>query len=227
MYLPSTKPRRWLFAVVICIIAASAGCFFGYSASVEHLSNPDSAVGEEHEFNYPTADTLQLTEEALRGDGILFEVQSDNSIITNWRDADPNTPIGWFAMMYGAKPRYRYEISLIPEGGQRTKVIVNVRTEYIADELQASYKAGNRFALFKEIEELAAKFPPPSRLPTSGGVNFTLLPNEDLKALARRVTGDEKNWSAIAKDNGLASATDVTPFQNVWVRNSLLKPITH
>jgi len=225
MYFPGTKPRRWLFAVVVGVLAASAGCFFGYSASTEHLSNPDSAVGEEHEFNYSTADTLQLTEEALRGDGILFEVQADNSIITLWRDADLNTPIGWFAMMLGNKPRYRYEIQLIPEGGQRTKVIVNVRTEYIADELQASYKAGNRFALFKEIDELASKYPPPSRLPSTGGVNFTLLPNEDLKALAKRVTGDGRNWSAIAKDNGLASATDVTPFQNVWVRNSLLKSV--
>src|SRR5579859_3415968 len=175
MFLPKTKSRRWLLAVVICVIAASAGCFFSYSATTEHLSNPDSAVGEEHEFNYPMADTLQLTEEALRGDGILFEVQSDNSIITLWRDADLNTRIGWFAMMLGNKPRYRYEISLIPEGGQRTRVIVNVRTEYIADELQASYKASNRFALFKEIDELAAKYPPPSRLPSSGGVNFTLL----------------------------------------------------
>ena len=227
MNLLGTRSRRSVVAIVICAIAASAGCFFGYSATTEHLTNPDSAVGEEHEFNYPVADTLQLTEEALRGDGILFEVQSDNSIITLWRDADLNTPIGFFAMMFGNKPRYRYEIQLIPEGGQRTKEIVNVRTEYIADELQASYKAGNRFALFKEIDELASKYPPPSRLPSTGGVNFTLLPNEDLKALAKRVTGEEKNWSAIAKDNGLASAKDVTPFQNVWVRNSLLKPIPH
>jgi len=87
MNLPGTRPRRWFVAVVICVIAASAGCFFGYSATTEHLSNSDSAVGEEREFNYPVADTLQLTEEALRGDGILFEVQSDNSIITLWRDA--------------------------------------------------------------------------------------------------------------------------------------------
>ena len=28
--------------------------------------------------------------------------------------------------MLGNKPRYRYEIQLIPEGGQRTKVIVKV-----------------------------------------------------------------------------------------------------
>src|SRR5437667_143149 len=100
------------------------------------MSNRDSSVCEYHEFNYSRADTLQLTDEALRLDGILLEIQTDNSMIT-------------------------------------------------------------------------------------------LSPHEDLKALAKRVTGDEKNWSAIAKDNGLASATDVTPFQNVWVRNSLLKPVLH
>jgi hypothetical protein len=49
------------------------------------------------------------------------------------------------------------------------------------------------------------------------------LPKEDLKALAKRATGDANNWQEIAKDNGLTSAADVTPFQNVWVRNSLLK----
>jgi hypothetical protein len=221
------RPPRWLFVAVFWILAAFAGCFFQHSVSSEHLSNPDSAVGEEHEFNYNAADTLQYTEEALRGDGILFEVQSDNSIITLWRDADLNTPIGWFALMLGNKPRYRYEIQVIPEGGQRSKLIVNVRTEYIADELQASYKASNRFALFKEVDELASKYPAPSKLPSTGGVNFTLLPNEDLKALAKRVTGDEQNWPTIAKDNGLASATDVAPFQNVWVRNSLLKAVPH
>ena len=223
----TTQPRRGLFAITVCVIAASAGCFFGYSASTEHLSNPDSAVGEEYEYNYSTADTLQFAEEALRGDGILFEVQTDNSIITFWRDADANTPLGWFETMLGNKPRYHYEIQLIPEGGQRAKMIVNVRTEFIPDELQASYKASNRFALFKEIDELASKYPAPSKLPSSGGVNFALLPNEDLKALAKRVTGKETNWPAIAKDNGLVSATDVVPFQNVWVRNSLLKAVPH
>lgn len=220
------KTKR-LLALVACALAVAGGCFFGHSLNEEHLVNPDSAVGEEHEYNYSAADTLQYTEEALRGDGILFEVQSDNSIITLWRDADPNTPVSSFDSLVGHKPRYRYEIQLLPQGGQRTKVIVNVRTEYIPDEMQASYKADNRFALFKEIDELASKYPAPSKLPSSGGVNFTLLPNEDLKALAKRVTGDEKNWSVIAKDNGLNSPVDATPFQNVWVRNSLLKQTGH
>jgi hypothetical protein len=214
-----------LFALGVCLLAAFAGCYFGYSASVEHYSAADSALGEEHKVDYSAADALALTEDALRGDGILFEVQPDNSIITQWRDADLNTPTGWLPMLTGTHPRYRYEVQVVPAGSRRSKIIVNVRTEGIADEQLASYKASNRFALFKEIDELAAKFPPSSHQPSSGGVNFTLLPNEDLKALAKRVTGSASNWPTIAKDNGLNGPTDVTAFQNVWVRNSLLKPV--
>jgi hypothetical protein len=113
----------------------------------------------------------------------------------------------------------------VPETSRRSKIIVNVRTEGIPDEQLPDYKASNRFALFKEIDELAARFPPKSHLPSSGGVNFTLLPNEDLRALARRVTGNADNWRQIAQDNGLKSDTDVTAFENIWVRQSLLKPL--
>ncbi|HLW71292.1 MAG TPA: hypothetical protein VKS22_11795 [Candidatus Binataceae bacterium] len=222
-----SKSRRtsWIFAVATCTLAAMAGCYFGYSASVEHYSATDSALGEEHEVNYSANDALGLTQDALRGDGILFEVQPDNSIVTLWRDADINTPTGWFPLMIGEHPRYRYEIQVVPEASRRSKIIINVRTEGIADEQLASYKASNRFALFKEIDELAAKYPPASHLPNRGGVNFTLLPNEDLKALAQRVTGKADNWAVIAKDNGLTSPTDVSPFQSVWVRNTLLSPV--
>ncbi|MGH7843320.1 MAG: hypothetical protein ACREQD_02950 [Candidatus Binataceae bacterium] len=220
-----SRRRSWIIALAICLLAALAGCYFGYTASAEHYSATDSALGEEHEVNYSAADALALTEDALRGDGILFEVQPDNSVITLWRDADLNTPTGWLPALMGKHPRYRYEIEVVPEASQRSKIIVNVRTEGIADEQLASYKASNRFALFKEVDELAAKYPPASHLPNSGGVNFTVLPKEDLKALALRVTGSASNWTMIAKDNGLASPADVSPFQNVWVRNSLLKPV--
>jgi len=214
----------WLFAVVVCALSAVAGCYVGYKHYTEHYTAADTALGEEHVVEYPAADALQLTEDALRGEGILFEVQPDNSIVTSWRPADINTPTGWFPLIIGEKPRYRYEIQALPETSHRSKIIVNVRTEGIPDEQLASYKASNRFALFKEIDELASRFPPKSALPSSGGVNFTLLPNEDLKALARRVTGHADNWHQIAKDNGLKSESDVTPFENIWVRNSLLKP---
>jgi hypothetical protein len=211
----------WTFAIIVCVLSALAGCYF--STYTEHYSATDTALGEEHEVNYPASDALSLTEDALRGDGILFEVQPDNSIVTLWHDADINTPTSWLPLMMNHHPRYRYEIQVVSESSQRSKIIVNVRTEGIPDEQLPSYKASNRFALFKEIDELAAKFPPPSHLPAAGGVNFVLLPNEDLKSLAKRATGSESNWAQIAKDNGLKSPTDVTAFQNVWIRNSLLK----
>jgi hypothetical protein len=223
MWAVRKKYFSWALAGSIWLFALFAGCYVSWWSGTEHYNAIDTELGEEHEAPYPASDALQLTEDALRGDGILFEVQPDNSIITLWRDADPDVHPGWFSGLMGEHPRYRYEIQVVPEGARRSKIIVNVRTEGIADEQLASYKASNRFALFKEIDELALKYPPASHLPSSGGVNFTLLPNEDLKALAKRVTGNEANWPQIAKDNGLSSPSDVAAFQNVWVRNSLLK----
>jgi hypothetical protein len=214
----------WSFAAVVCILSAGAGCYVGYKRYTEHYTAADTALGEEHTVDYPVADALQLTEDALRGDGILFELQPDNSIVTIWRPADTTTRTSWFSVIISQSPRYRYEIQAVPESSHHSKIIVNVRTEGIPDEQLSAYKASNRFALFKEIDELASRFPPKSGLPSSGGVNFTLLPNEDLKALARRVTGNPDNWHQIAEDNGLKSDLDVTPFENIWVRNSLLKP---
>jgi hypothetical protein len=206
-------------------LSAGAGCYVGYKHYTEHYAAADTALGEEHVIDYPVGDALQLTEDALRGDGMLFEVQPDDSIVTSWRPADINTPTGWLPLITGESPRYRYEIHAVPETSRRSKIIVNVRTEGIPDEQLAAYKASNRFALFKEIDELASRFPPKSGLPSSGGVNFTLLPDEDLQALAQRVTGNPDNWHQIAQDNGLKSDRDVTPFENIWVRDSLLKPL--
>ena len=223
MSVPHKSLISWFFAAAVCALSASAGCFVGQKAYSEHYSAADTALGEEHGVNFPAADALSLTEDALRGDGILFELQPDNSIVTLWRPAGIKTPTGWFPLVMGVKPQYRYEIHVTPQGSRKSKIIVNVRTEGIPDEQLASYKASNRFDLFKEIDELAAKYPPPSSLPASGGVNFALLPNENLPAFARRVTGDAENWRQIAKDNGLSSANDVTPFESIWVSNSLLK----
>ena len=211
----------WIIGALVCALSAVAGCYVGYQHETAHWNASDTALGEEHVIAYSQDDAIQLTEDALRGDGLMFETQPDNSIVTLWRDADINTPTSW--LMISQSPRYRYEIHVVPLGSHKSKIIVNVRTESIPDEELASYKASNRFELFKEIDELAEKYPPATRMPVTGGVNFTLLPNENLASLAKRVTGNEENWHVIAKDNGLNSATDVTPFQNVWVRNSLLR----
>ncbi len=226
MALSHTSALSWLFAVMVCALSAFAGCYVGYRHQTEHWTAADTALGEEHEVAYAQSVALQLIEDALRGDGILFELQPDDSIVTLWRNADIDTPTNWFPLIIAVQPRYRYEIQAVPEGSRKSKIIVNVRTEGIPDEQLSSYKASNRFALFKEIDELASKNPPATSTPASGGVNFTLLPNEDLKALATRATGNVQNWQIIAKDNGLSSPSDVAPFQNVWVRNSLLKRAT-
>jgi hypothetical protein len=204
------------------LMALFAGCYVQTWGYTTHTSFQDSVLGEEHEVNFAAHDALLLTEDALRGDGILFEVKSDNSLVTLWRKADQ--PAGFFQSLVGVTPRYRYEIQVVSQGSHKSKIIVNVRTDGIADEDAAKYKASARFDLFKEIDELAAKYPPPSRIPSVGGVNFTVLPNEDLKAFARRVTGNAENWRQIAKDNGLSAATDVKPFESVWVNDRLLKP---
>ncbi|HEV3115036.1 MAG TPA: hypothetical protein VGY99_31515 [Candidatus Binataceae bacterium] len=184
-------------------------------------SRADVAVGEEHETPFPAGQTLELVQDVLRGEGILFDVPSDQSIVTLWKPAD--NPPGFFSSMAGMKPRYRYEITVIPEGSAKSKIIVNVRTEYVPEPDIAKYKASLRFNMFNKLDELAANLPPSSMTPNAGGVNFALLPNEDLRALAKRVTGDPENWKVIADRNGLNSPTDVTPFQTIWVPNNLIK----
>jgi hypothetical protein len=212
---------KWALWIFVGVMSLLAGCYVGLWGESEHWNTADAALGEEHEVNFPAHDTYLLTQDALRGDGILYEVGPDNSLETLWRNAD--TKVGFMENLAGVQPRYRYEIQVTPEGSQKSKVVVNVHTEGIPDNQIADYKASKRFALFGEIDELAAKYPPPSSTPASGGVNFTLLPNEDLKGLAKRVTGSEGNWQQIAKDNSLKSPSDVTPFQSIWVASNLLK----
>lgn len=223
MYGPSKSARKWIFAAIVCALMAFAGCYLRYQHQTEHAAFDETALGEEHVVNFAPAEARQLTEAALRGDGLLFEVQPDNSIVTFWRNADFQSPKEFIPLIINVPPRYRYEISFTQTAPKQTKIIVNVHTENIPDNKLAGYKASNRFELFKEIDELALKSPPSPTTPATGGVNFTVLPNEDLKALAQRVTGNADNWQMIAKDNGLKSDSDVKPFENVWVRNSLLR----
>ena len=217
----SSTIARWALLITVGVMSLLAGCYVGFWGTNSHWSTEDAALGEEHVVNYPVHDTYLLTQDALRGDGILYETGPENSLQTLWRNAD--TKVGFFENMTGVQPRYRYDIQVTPEGGNKSKVVVNVHTEGIPDNEIADYKASKRFALFGEIDELAAKYPPSPSTPASGGVNFTLLPHEDLKGLAKRVTGSEDNWQQIAKDNSLKSPTDVTPFQSIWVASTLLK----
>ncbi len=181
----------------------------------------DVAVGEEHEVAFPADQTLELVEDVLRGEGILFDMLPDRSIVTLWKPAD-NAP-GFFHSMAGMKPQYRYEISVVAQGGSKSKIVANVRTEYVPEADVNKYLASRRFNLFQKLDTLAATLPPSRRTPSTGGVNFALLPNEDLRGLAKRVTGDPENWKAIADQNGLNSPTDVTPLQTIWVPDGLIK----
>ncbi|HTY55307.1 MAG TPA: hypothetical protein VMB26_08905 [Candidatus Binataceae bacterium] len=209
---------RWLIAGLALLLC---GCFFDTWAYSKHGGGTDTAIGESHEVNYPVADAYSLVQDVLRGEGILFDQQPDYAITTLWRNADIQ-PDFWGGLL-GVQPSYRYEIRVLPEGSAKSKIIVNVRADDIPDNQIPQYEASRRFDIFNKIDELAAKLPPPSRTPLSGGVNFALLPKEDLKGLAKRVTGNEDNWREIAKDNGIATPSDVSPFQTVWVRNDLIK----
>ncbi len=198
----------------------AAGCFMraGY---LVYSTPEETAVGEEHDVNFSAQDAFVLTQDALRGEGVLFTSRPDQSLVTNWKDADDGP--GIFGDLVGLRPRYRYEIRTVALGARWSRIIVNIRAEAMPTSKLASYKASQRLGLFNKIDQLAQTFPPPTNVPSQGGVNFALLPNEDLRALAKRVTGNEDNWKQIAKDNGLGSPTDVAGVQSVWIRDSLLE----
>ena len=195
----------------------AVGCFAG---CFNHAAGSDATVGEQHDVSYSAHDSFLLTQDVLRGEGILFEIQPEDKLVTLWRDAD--TQAGMLGSIVGVHPQYRYEIEVVPQGERRSRIIVNVRTEDIADDELSKYKASARLGLFDKVDQLAAKFPPSNGTPNEGGVNYALLPNEDLKALARRATGNADNWQVIAQDNGLKSPSDASGLPSVWIRNSLL-----
>ncbi len=208
-------------AVAAAILGCS-GCWAGYWTYSAAGGGSEAAVGEQHDVPYNVNDAFTTTEDALRGEGILFDVFPDRKIVTHWMPAD--TPAGMFASLVGVERQYRYEIEVVPEGPRRSRIVANVRVEDIADSELPDYQASKRLDLFNKIDQLASRFPPPSvsPAPREGGVNYALLPDEDLRGLARRVTGNEANWPQIAKDNGLTSPTDIGGIQSVWVSNSLL-----
>ena len=184
----------------------AAGCYAGYYSS--QVAAGDAAVGEQHDVPYTSHDAFLLTEDVLRGEGVLFEVKPDDKLVTLWRDAD--TQGGVLGGIVGVHPQYRYEIEVVParpstranhrqrsHGGHRGRRHFQVQSEHTFEHLRQSRSARR-------------KFPPEGGTPNEGGVNYALLPNEDLKALARRATGNEDNWQIIAQDNGLKSPSDTS-----------------
>jgi hypothetical protein len=213
----------WKFSicgVMLFAVGCYAGSYAGYEANKAAGGGTDAAMGEQHDVPYSAHDAFLLTEDALRGEGVLFDPEPDDKLVTLWRDAD--TKAGVFGDLVGVHPQYRYEISVVPQGSRRARIIVNVRAQDIADDDLPKYKATTRLNLFHKVDQLAAKFPPSGGTPNEGGVNYAVLPHEDLKALARRATGNEGNWQTIAEDNGLKSPTDAAGTPSVWIRNSLL-----
>ena len=207
--------------VLIVASLVMSGCYVGYWTYSSHGGGKDATIGEEREVNFQVKDALQLVESVLRADGQLFQIEPENEVVTFWRPAD--NPPDLLSGIVGVRPRYRYHIQVVPEGANKSKIVANVETEDIPDDQIARYKAGTRFEMFRKVDELANEIPPGPSTPTSGGVNYAILPKEDLPALAKRVTGDSSNWKQIAEDNGISSPSDVSAFQTVWVRATLLK----
>jgi hypothetical protein len=204
-----------IFTLTLCRCAA------GYKAYTASGGGAEAAVGEQHDTPYSAQETLVTTEDVLRGEGVLFQIQPDDKLETLWRPADK--PAGMFASAVGVNPQYRYIIEIVPTGQRTSRIVANVETQDIADDEVASYLPSKKLNLFNKFDQLATQYPPPSSTPRHGGVNFALLPGEDLRALAKRATGNEANWEKIAKDNGLTSSSDLSGVQSIWVRDSLLE----
>ncbi len=212
--------RQFRKIAIVSSILLCAGCYYApFFANRAAGGGTDAAEGQQHDVPYTVNDTFVLTQDVLRGEGVLFEVKPDDKLVTLWKDAD--TGPGILGSLVGMHPQYRYEIEVVPLTARSSRVIVNVRAEDIPDQDISKYQATTRLNLFGKIDQLAAQFPPSGGTPKEGGVNYALLPNEDLKALAKRATGNEDNWRQIAQDNGLKSP-DADSLTSVWIRNTLL-----
>ncbi|WP_425150896.1 hypothetical protein [Candidatus Binatus sp.] len=208
-------------AIVICSILLFAGCTYApYYANRAAGGGTDAAEGEQHDVPYTVNDSFVMTQDVLRGEGILFTVEHNDKLITLWKDGDVGP--GVLGSLVGKHPQYRYEIEVVEINPRSSRIIVNVRVEDIPDEDLSKYSATTRLNLFAKFDQLAAQSPPSGGTPKEGGVNYALLPNEDLKGLAKRATGNEDNWRQIAQDNGLQSPTDGANLPSIWIRNTLL-----
>lgn len=213
--------RLQKIAIVACSILLFAGCTYApYFANRAAGGGTDAAEGEQHDVPYSVNDSFVLTQDVLRSEGILFEVKPNDQLVTLWKDGDVGA--GVLGSLVGKHPQYRYEIEVVPINPRSSRIIANVRVEDIPDQDLAKYNATTRLNLFAKIDQLAAQFPPSGGTPKEGGVNYALLPNENLKGLAKRATGNEDNWRQIAQDNGLQSPTDGANLPSIWIRNTLL-----
>jgi hypothetical protein len=208
-------------ALVSLLFMTLAGCAAAYAPYSVAGGGTEAAEGEQHDTPYPAQDTFVMTQDVLRGEGILFEVKTGGEhLVTNWRPADKGA--GMFGSIVGVDPQYRYDIEIVPTGDRTSRIVANLETQDIQDSDLPAYLPGKRLDLFGKFDQLAAKLPPPSPTPREGGVNFALLPGEDLPALAKRATGSADNWRQIAKDNGLKSGSDLSGIETIWVRDDLL-----
>ena len=115
------------------------------------------------------------------------------------------------------KPKYRYEFVVVPEGGAKSNIVANVRTEYVPEDEIASYKASRRFDMFHKLDSLAATLPPERKAPSSGGRQFRPAAERRSARFGQARHRESRQLEGYRRANGLTSPTDVTPFQTIWV----------
>ena len=146
-----------IFTLTFC------GCSAGYKAYTASGGGAEAAIGEQHDTPYSARDTLATTEDVLRGEGVLFQIQPDDKLETLWRQADK--PAGMFASAVGVDPQYRYVIEIVPTGQRTSRIVANVEVQDIADDEIASYLPSKKLNLFNKFDQLATQYPPPSSTP--------------------------------------------------------------
>lgn len=215
------QSSRYLSSALLGLFFVTlAGCAAAYAPYSAAGGGSEAAEGEQRDTPYPATETFVMTQDVLRGEGILFEVEPGDHVVTNWRPADKGP--GLFGSVVGVDPQYRYDIEVVPTGNRTSRIVANLHAQDIPDSDLPAYLPSKRLDLFGKFDQLAAKLPPPSATPREGGVNFALLPGEDLRALAQRATGNEDNWRQIAKDNGLNSGSNLGGVETIWVRDDLM-----
>ncbi len=213
--------RYFSFHPVVCAVAIIlSGCVAVYEPYKAAGGGTDTEQGQQHDSPYPADDTFVTVKDVLNGSGILYTVSPNNEITTDWTQA--NEQSSFLKSLVSVRPQYRYHISVVATGPRTSRIIANLEAQDIPDADLTSYLPEQRIDLFQKFDTLIAKLPPPSPMPHEGGVNFALLPGEDLPALAKRATGNADNWHQIAKDNGLTSPNNLKGVTTIWVRDDLL-----